>query len=278
MPSTDVPSPAAAALDLLDRDRVLAALDPPARKLLTELDLHQQVDSTNAEAMRRVRAGACSGLVCSAEQQLAGRGRRGRAWVSPFASNIYLSLVWEFTGGVAALEGLSLAVGVVVAEALGDCGVPGLQLKWPNDILHAGAKLGGILLEIGGDREGGCTVVIGIGLNVKMPDSAAANIDQNWTDIGSIVSPAPDRNQLLAALLNKLLPLLPAFADHGFAPWKNLWSARDAYAGKAVVVHSGEQQLAGTATGISDSGALLLDAGGTLHTIVGGEVSLRPVA
>ena len=121
------------------------------------------MDSTNAEPMRQAEAGGAPGLVCTAEQQTAGRGRRGRQWVSPFASNLYLSLVWEFSQGAAALEGLSLAVGVAVARALAACDVPAVQLKWPNDVLHDGAKLGGILLEMTGDAAGACQVVVGVG-------------------------------------------------------------------------------------------------------------------
>ncbi len=265
-------------IELLEYDRILAGLSPQSRNFLSELDLRIQIDSTNAEAMRRVEQGAGAGLVCTAEQQTAGRGRRGRDWVSPFASNIYLSLVWEFAGGAGALEGLSLAVGVAVADALAACGVPDLQLKWPNDILHGDMKLGGILIEMVGDAAGSCQVVVGVGLNVKMPSQAGAEIDQAWTDINSIADPAPGRNRLLVALLDELLPMMPRFEERGFSPWQARWSARDAYAGKPVVVHSGTRQIAGTVAGINESGALLLDTGGDVQAIFGGEVSLRPVS
>jgi BirA family biotin operon repressor/biotin-[acetyl-CoA-carboxylase] ligase len=237
--------------------------------------LHPVIDSTNAEALRRITAGAGSGLVCVAEQQTAGRGRRGRDWVSPFAGNLYLSVVWEFARGATALEGLSLAVGVAVTEALARCAVVDLKLKWPNDILHEGSKLGGILIEMVGGTTGSCQAVIGIGINVSMPESAAGEIDQDWTDISRIAHTTPGRNELLAALLDELLPMLPAFEQEGFGPLQARWSERDAFAGCPVVVHSGPQQVAGIARGVDDSGALLLDVGDQVQTFHGGEVSLR---
>ena len=206
-------------IDLLDADQVKAALDARARALLTRLEILDTVDSTNAEVMRQAEQGYVPGLVCTAEQQTAGRGRRGRQWVSPYASNLYLSLLWEFSQGAAALEGLSLAVGVAVARALRACAVPYVQLKWPNDVLYGGAKLGGILLEMTGDAAGSCQVVIGVGLNVAMPAAAAGAIDQAWTDIKTITANQhPGRNRLLAALLNELLPLVADFEQQGFSP------------------------------------------------------------
>jgi BirA family biotin operon repressor/biotin-[acetyl-CoA-carboxylase] ligase len=268
----------AGGVDLLDQGSILGGLSAAGRALLAELDLQSQIDSTNAEAMRRAESGAGAGLACVAEQQTAGRGRRGRKWISPFASNIYLSLVWEFEGGAAALEGLSLAVGVAVADALASCGVPDLELKWPNDIMHGGRKLGGILIEMAGDPAGNCQVVVGVGLNVRMPNKAAAEIDQQWTDIASLTGQFPGRNSLLAAVLDALLVLMPRFAQEGFEPWRERWVNRDAFAGKPVIVHSGPREIAGTVVGINETGALMLDVGGTVQAINGGEVSLRPSA
>jgi len=266
----------AGGVDLLDKAAILAGLSAPGRALLSELDLHTQIDSTNAEAMRRVESGARAGLVCMAEQQTAGRGRRGRKWVSPFASNIYMSLVWEFEGGAAALEGLSLAVGVAITDALASCDIPHLELKWPNDVMYKGRKLGGILIEMVGDPAGTCQVVVGVGLNVRMPHKAAADIDQQWIDIASLVEATPGRNTLAAAILDGLLLLMPEFASKGFAPWREKWAHRDAFLGKPVIVHSGPREVAGTVAGINESGALLLDIGGTIQVFNGGEVSLRP--
>jgi BirA family biotin operon repressor/biotin-[acetyl-CoA-carboxylase] ligase len=263
-------------IDLLDVDQVRDALGARARSLLSRLDILDSVDSTNAEVLRWAGQGGASGLVCSAEQQTAGRGRRGRQWVSPYASNLYLSLLWEFSQGAAALEGLSLAVGVAVARALRACDVPAVQLKWPNDVLYAGAKLGGILLEMSGDAAGSCRVVIGVGLNVAMPKAAAGNIDQAWTDIKSISAlPHAGRNRLLAELLNELLPLAADFEQQGFPQWRDEWQALDAFAGEPVVLHTGSGQLAGVARGVDERGALQLETTTGVQSVYGGEISLR---
>lgn len=263
-------------IDLLDPDVVRAALDSRAANLLSTLEVLETVDSTNAEAMRRVQQGAAAGLVCTAEQQSAGRGRRGRQWVSPFARNLYLSLVWEYHQGAAVLEGLSLAVGVAVARALAACELPQVQLKWPNDVLFDGAKLGGVLLEMTGDASGTCQVIVGVGLNVAMPRAAARDIDQAWTDIASMAGGEhPGRNILLAALLNELLPLLASFEDSGFGCWRAPWQALDAFAGAPVVLNSGGEPVTGIARGVDDRGALQLETAAGVQAVYGGEISLR---
>lgn len=263
-------------LDLLRREAIQGLLAAPARGLLTELQLHDSIDSTNAHLIRCAEQGSQPGLVCVTERQTAGRGRHGRQWVSPYAGNIYLSLLWRFDAGAAALEGLSLAVGVAVARALAASGAQGVSLKWPNDVLHEGAKLGGILLEMSGDAAGPCAVVVGIGLNVTMPGTAANAIDQRWTDLATITAgKPPGRNALTAALLNELLPLLANFAARGFAPWREQWLALDAYANAPVEMTAGSQKLAGTARGVDERGALLLETGAGVRAVYGGEMSLR---
>jgi BirA family transcriptional regulator, biotin operon repressor / biotin---[acetyl-CoA-carboxylase] ligase len=263
-------------IDLLDGQALRTALSPQAANLLSQLVLLETVDSTNAEAMRQLESGAVSGLVCTAEQQSAGRGRRGREWVSPFARNLYVSVVWEFHQGAAALEGLSLAVGVAVARALAACNLPPVKLKWPNDVLFDDAKLGGVLLEMTGDAAGACQLIVGLGLNVAMPPSTGAAIDQAWTDVASIAEgDYPRRNALLAALLNEVLPLLATFESEGFASWRTEWQALDAFAGKPVVLHTGGEPVAGTARGVDRRGALQLETASGIQAVYGGEISLR---
>ena len=263
-------------VELLDVARVCEGLSPRSRALLGALVVEPVLDSTNAEVLRRLSAGAPAGLACTAELQTAGRGRRGRTWVSPFARNLYLSLSWEYEGGAAALEGLSLAVGVAVVRALEELGVSGLQLKWPNDLLFHGAKLGGVLLEMVGDASGRCQVVVGVGINVRMPEAVAASIDQSWTDLRSIAGEqVPGRNQLLATLLDHLLPLLASFGATGFAPWREAWLALDAFADVPVVISSGDFRKAGIARGVDERGALRLETSLGLQPVYGGEISLR---
>ncbi|HEY7885507.1 MAG TPA: bifunctional biotin--[acetyl-CoA-carboxylase] ligase/biotin operon repressor BirA [Cellvibrionaceae bacterium] len=260
-------------LELLQERAILAAMSavaaPPRLIILPE------TDSTNSYLINA--RGLPNGSVCLAERQLAGRGRRGRAWVSPFARNIYLSMVWRFEGGASVLEGLSLAVGVAIARALASLGITGIALKWPNDILYRGKKLAGILLEMSGDPAGECQVVIGVGVNVHMGKDAV--IDQPWTDLASIAADqqltAPDRNALAAALISELHSLLQTFAARGFAHWRPLWMSAAAYIGDHVCVLTANNEVCGTLVGVDDSGALVLSVEGHNRVFHGGEVSLR---
>lgn len=264
-------------LELLDREAIAAAAGP----LLAQLEVHEQIDSTNRLALERAHAGCGRGHVIVAEQQTAGRGRRGRQWVSPFGCNIYCSAIWEFDGGAAALEGLSLAVGVAVARALTAIGVRDVGLKWPNDVVWGGRKLAGILLEMVGDAAGRCQVVIGIGINVAMTGSEQARqVDQPWVDVqtalGGVEAPnQAGRNQLLIALLHQLLPTLQQFEREGFVALRSAWAELDSFRGRDVVVHLGERLVLGVAAGVGASGALQVDTDSGRQEFHGGEVSLR---
>lgn len=258
-------------VELLDKKRISQSLSGRTQQLLADLELFSVIESTNTYAMEKAAAGV-SGYVCSAEQQTAGKGRRGRPWVSPYAGNIYLSTVWEFSAGAVSLEGLSLAVGVAVVDALSECGINGAQLKWPNDVLYDGKKLAGILLEMSGDPSGPCQVVVGIGLNVAMP--AAISIDQPWVDTHSI-NAAVGRNQLLASILNQLLPLLSEFEQNSFSYYRERWQQLDGFAGSEVAILLGEQVVVGREAGVDKTGAVLLETEAGLRSFNGGEISLR---
>lgn len=262
-------------LDLLSAKRIYASLPEAALPLLTELELMMQVDSTNSRAMARAADSVPSGYVCAAEQQTAGRGRRGRPWQSPFAANLYFSINWRFTGGAAVLEGLSLAVGVAVVEALACAGVTGLELKWPNDILCHGKKLAGILLEMTGDAAGPCQVVVGIGVNINMPESAAGQIDQPWADLRSLGAGLPCRSDLLATMLGGVLPLLGDFERKGFSTYREAFERLDAFSNRPVFLHLGGEVVVGTVIGVDDRGSILLDTATGKRSFNGGEVSLR---
>lgn len=259
-------------LDLIDSAAIRESLLPQVSELVSDLDVRDVVDSTNVIALNKAMSGAC-GYICTAEQQTAGKGRRGKAWASPYASNLYMSVVWEFVEGAAALEGLSLAVGVAVVEALNRAGVNDVRLKWPNDILCNGRKLAGILLEVAGDVAGPCRVVVGIGLNVNMP--SAADIDQPWIDVKEINRAAANRNLLLALIINELMPLLSDFEQQGFSSYRDRWLALDAYAGREVAMLLGDESIIGTAVGVDKSGAVLVETSSGIRKFSGGEVSLR---
>lgn len=265
-------------LDLLNTEKIQQQLPLEVRRFLAALDIHTVIDSTNNYLMQ-LAASCESGHVCLAEQQTAGKGRRGRQWVSPFAKNIYLSIAWNFDG-IAALEGLSLAVGVAIVEALEQLGISGVQLKWPNDVLWRQRKLAGILLEMTGDPAGLCQVVIGIGINVTMPTSDALGIDQPWVDLQTIqsksnLSQPVSRNKLVAALLTNLLPLLHHYPDGKFAAYRERWERLNVYAGQPVALHTAKSVVIGQMLGVDNSGALRLETENGETLFYGGEVSLR---
>ncbi|MBQ0757215.1 MAG: bifunctional biotin--[acetyl-CoA-carboxylase] ligase/biotin operon repressor BirA [Amphritea sp.] len=261
-------------LDLLDRSLIDETLEPAVRDELKRIALNLVIPSTNAMAMEAVYRDG-HGSLYLAEQQTAGRGRRGRSWASPFASNLYFSLTWQFNNGAAALEGLSLAVGIALIRGLKQLGVDDVQVKWPNDLLWRGKKLAGVLLEMSGDAAGECFVVIGVGINVRMPEAAAESIEQPWTDLQQVLGIAPSRNKLLAELMNQLVPMLEQFSSEGFAPFKEEWQGANAHLDQQVNLHVGNRREQGVCRGVDQAGALLLETDGELQAFHGGEVSVR---
>lgn len=272
-------------LDLLDSDAVAAGLPPSARARTASLDVAWSIDSTNSELLRRPGAADGVATVLLAERQTGGRGRRGREWASPLAAHLYLSLSRSFAGGLSRLGGLSLVAGIASVEALHALGFTAVRLKWPNDlvVLDDGGslrKLGGLLVEGGGEHAGPVRAVIGLGLNVRMPEAFAARIDQPWCDLSTLAShsggPLPSRNALAAALLAGWLPALDGFDAEGLAPFLPRYAALDALAGQAVVVHGDQQAFTGTTLGLAEDGALQvrMDDGRTRH-FHSGEVSVR---
>ena len=231
------------------------------------------IDSTNAEALRLIDAGQASPFLVLSERQTAGRGRRGRKWVSPFAQNLYYSLVLRIDGGMRQLEGLSLVVGLAVMQALRAVGVHGSGLKWPNDVLVGSKKVAGILLELVGDPADVCHVVLGIGINANM--QSAEEVDQQWTSIQLQTGRSVDRNHLVAHLSQALQAYLERHRDSGFSVIRDEWEQNHLWQGKAVSLIAGVNQVDGIVLGIDDQGALRLDVNGVEKTYSGGELSLR---
>lgn len=263
-------------VDLLSAAAIREGLTAEAALLLGGLDIHDVLDSTNSHLLRAASSGAVTGTVCLAEYQRAGRGRIGREWCSPFGANIYLSLLWRFEDPTL-VSGLSLAAGVAVVRALTHEGVSGIALKWPNDLLWGTAKLGGILLEVAGEAHGQCAVVMGLGLNRHLPESAATAIDQDWTDLNRAShGQAPPRNALVAAVLNELLPLLRDYPDRGLTAYLPEWRAAHAFTGQAATVHAGEARIEGEIVDVTNEGLLLFrDREGQLRRFASGDVRLR---
>ncbi|TNE82743.1 MAG: bifunctional biotin--[acetyl-CoA-carboxylase] ligase/biotin operon repressor BirA [Gammaproteobacteria bacterium] len=262
-------------LELLDIPQLQAALKSLKGTVSPRLNLQAVVTSTNELAREAAETGDATGVVFLAEQQTAGRGRRGRQWVSPFGRNLYLSVAWGFDGGVQAMEGLSLAVGVAVKRALAACHIEGLQFKWPNDLLWQQKKLGGILLEVLGDPAGFCQVVIGVGINVNMPKAEGSQIDQDWVDLSRVTNTVVSRNTLAAQLIKEIFALLEDYHRRGFASYRDEWLSHDAFLNQPINLLLMSNTVQGIARGVDQTGALLVETEGELRTFSGGEVSVR---
>ena len=267
-------------VELLSRSKILAELDSigdknVATKYLQQLDVFYDIESTNAYLLNIAKEDDYSARACLAEQQNAGRGRRGRRWVSPFGGNIYLSLLWRFTAGASQLGGLSLAIAVAVIRALRAIGFDDARVKWPNDILISGQKLAGILLELSGEAAGPCAVVIGIGLNVRAAGAEMAAVDQAWTDLETELGKKVSRNLLTAQLLYQVILAVQEFESEGLRPFMKEWAACDAFADCEVIMNLPQGNVHGIARGIDESGALLLVTEDGVHRYHSGEVSMR---
>ncbi|NKF22713.1 bifunctional biotin--[acetyl-CoA-carboxylase] ligase/biotin operon repressor BirA [Solimonas marina] len=235
------------------------------------------VDSTNTQVLDA--DASHDPQVLLAELQTAGRGRRGRQWISPFGANLYLSIGWSWAAWPRELSALSLAVGVACVEALTELGVTGVQLKWPNDLLAGGRKLGGILIEHRGEAGGSCRVVIGIGINVQMAAQQAGGVTQPWINLGELCEiqqrPMPGRNALAAALLRQLTTRLSRYADEGFSTMAADWSRLDASRDAPVRILNGDAGFDGIGRGVDRDGALLVETAAGMQRVHAGEVSLR---
>lgn len=263
-------------LELLESEKILDALPPEAHSRLNALEIHASIDSTNAHLLAQSAAGSPSGQVCLAEQQTAGRGRRGRQWISPFGTNIYLSILWRYPLAPVELSGLSLAAGLAIVRVLASQGIADIGLKWPNDILWQERKLAGLLLEVTGESEGPSQVVLGVGLNTNLSQQQAEAIDQPWVDLATIPHGEKiSRNRLAAKLINQLLEALDNFETCGLSPLLEEWRRHDLYHGKPVRLRMGNRVIDGIHHGIDETGALLLGNGGDVRAYHAGEVTLR---
>ena len=261
-------------LETLDAATIRAQLDPQLRRRLGSIEAHWRIDSTSSTLLRQAAQGAADLSICVAEAQSAGRGRRGRDWISPLGGNVYFSLLRRFGAGMGALSGLSLVAGVAVIQALADCAVRNAGLKWPNDVLADGRKLAGILVELGGEFLGPCHAVIGIGLNVRLPRQFKAG--QPSVDLASLCGDMlPSRNVVIARLLIRLIAALDRFERAGFAPFRAEFAQYDLLAGQAVRVHGGKAVHDGVAEGVDDRGALRVRHAGVATVYDSAEVSVR---
>jgi BirA family transcriptional regulator, biotin operon repressor / biotin---[acetyl-CoA-carboxylase] ligase len=268
------------AVDLLDSKAILEALRARTRESLERLDVLLNVDSTNRFVNELSQTDSGRAQVCVTEVQSAGRGRRGRNWIAPFGSSICISVGWRFAEPPPTFSALSLAVGVAAIRALERCGAHEIGLKWPNDLFWQGRKLGGILIEMRGESEGPACVVIGIGINMRMPAAVRLQLAEHQAvaiaDVHEILRDrTPNRNEVIAALLDELVTMLAVFGERGFAPFIEQWRSLDVLDHSNVKVLTASDTTLGIARGVDDDGALLVDVQGELRRFVSGEVSVR---
>ncbi len=231
------------------------------------------IDSTNQYLLDRIGT-LQSGDACVAEYQQAGRGRRGRKWFSPFGANLYLSMYWRLEQGPAAAIGLSLVIGIVMAEVLRDLGASQVRVKWPNDLYLQDRKLAGILVELTGKTGDAAQIVIGAGINLAMRQVESDVINQGWINLqeaGIVI----DRNTLAARLINELRAALELFEQEGLTPYLSRWEKLDNFINRPVKLIIGDKEIVGISRGIDAQGALLLEQDGATKAWMGGEISLR---
>ena len=241
------------------------------------LEVVDEIDSTSTRLLEMAANGAPSGTCLAAEWQSAGRGRRGRPWVSSLGGSLTFSLLWRFDRGAGHLGGLSLAVGVAVARALASCGVERVQVKWPNDVVADFRKLAGILVKTSGEMQGPSVAVIGVGVNFRLGERVLEQIDQPVTDVAHC-SPSPaSRGALLAALLTELAAVLTQFDSHGFPAMRDAWRALHAYQGRRVrVLPPRDPPFDAEVADIAPDGVLILTLpDGRTTTLASAEISLR---
>jgi BirA family biotin operon repressor/biotin-[acetyl-CoA-carboxylase] ligase len=231
------------------------------------------IDSTNQYLLDRL-ASLQSGDVCVAEYQQAGRGRRGRKWFSPFGANLYLSMYWRLEQGPAAAIGLSLVIGIVMAEVLQSLGADKVRVKWPNDLYLMDRKLAGILVELTGKTGDAAQIVIGAGINLAMRRVETDVINQGWINLQE-AGIKIDRNTLAVRLIKELRAALVLFEQEGLAPYLSRWEKLDNFIHRPVKLIIGEKEIFGISRGIDTQGALLLEQDGAIKPWVGGEISLR---
>ncbi|KGA21914.1 biotin--[acetyl-CoA-carboxylase] synthetase [Pectobacterium brasiliense] len=256
-----------APMQLLDEEVILKDLPEGGVTVLPV------VDSTNQYILERLDT-LSSGDACLAEYQQAGRGRRGRQWFSPFGANLYLSLYWRLEQGPAAAVGVSLVIGIVMAEVLHKLGADGVRVKWPNDLYLKDRKLAGILVELTGKTGDAANLVIGAGINLQMRAPAPDTINQGWINLQE-AGIEINRNTLASTLISELRSALAVFELQGLEPFIPRWEKLDNYFNRPIRLIIGNREIHGVDRGIDRQGALLLEADGLITPYIGGEISLR---
>ena len=261
---------------LLCKKEITNRLNKDALELLSKIEIKEQTNSTNDDAKESLKNSSHLLSAHFAEQQSAGRGRNSRNWISPFGQNIYLSLAWQSNLSFADIEGLSLAIGVEIAESLKNNTDELIEIKWPNDLLVNQRKLGGILIETSSSKKDSLEIIIGIGINVFMKNEDAIKIDQDWTSLENYKNRNLDRNLIAANLLNNLAQLTKKFKSVGFVGYKEAFENRNALINKdCEVLANGKVDYHGSVVGVNEKGELLVKRNNEIINLRYGEVSIR---
>ncbi|MCP3673598.1 MAG: biotin--[acetyl-CoA-carboxylase] ligase [Gammaproteobacteria bacterium] len=259
-------------MSLLEQEDVLKLIDKHLSDI--ELEIFPNIDSTNSYLFHQPLDEKIK--ICIADEQTAGRGRRGKNWYSPAGSNLYMSFAHRLHIEASALSGLSLAVGITLAETLQEYCQDKIQVKWPNDLLVNGKKLSGILVEIKNETDDSYKIITGIGVNVSMPEKAIDMIDQPFISLEQC-HPLREisRSRFVAHIIRNVLDAMTEFKNNGFDSFFQKWNQMDAWYGQPVVIKIGKNKILGMHTGIDSTGALLLEQDGEIKRYSSGEVSLR---
>jgi BirA family biotin operon repressor/biotin-[acetyl-CoA-carboxylase] ligase len=260
-------------IERLDEARIIKGLSTRTREWLSELNVFPVIGSTSSALMQRAEQASVQGVVNLAELQVRGRGRRGRTWLSPFARNLAMSFGVWVPQPPQELGGFSLAVGLATVDMLANHGIAEVELKWPNDILLAGKKLAGVLIELV-PRQRGTELVVGIGMNLQLPEAARLDIDQPATDLAH-TGVRVARNDLAARLLSSIVDYTDGFAAGGFAPMQSAFDQHHRLQGSACHLVQGSTVIEGVVLGVTAQGELLLNTAEGTRAFSAGEVSLR---
>jgi len=253
-------------ISLIDASRLVQSID-------NRCFYFDEIASTNGFMLSHTTE-LKNGDVCVAEYQSAGRGRRGRTWVSPYGHHLYFSLFWTFPQGMAQAMGLSLVVACTLVEVLKSFGVENIGVKWPNDIYLDNKKLAGILIEMSGQVDSQCQLIIGVGVNMAMSDEQGKGIDQPWSDLSELVD-MPDKTALVIELQKQLKRDIQLFEREGLAAFKARWQAADLFFGREIRLLMADNFVDGICRGVDEQGAVLLETADGMQAFIGGEISLR---
>ena len=263
------------AIELLDASKIKNALTKTAKGYCSGIDTFEEIDSTNAFILNQLNFAMPPGSVVMAEYQTNGKGRRGHQWLSPYASGINFSLFWRQENTQTTIGALSLIIGVAVIRSLKHIGIHRAGLKWPNDILIDNAKLGGILIDLQGEANGPVNIVIGVGLNYRLPEAGLILKEHIATDICTHTDTLFSRNELAALIISSIFTVLDEINNQEYADLINEWRRYDAYKGRTASLLINNDTLTGILNGVNDDGCLLMHIKGEEQHFACGELSLR---